>query len=95
MAHFSKFIWPGSVRIHTNLHAPSKGILALAFQRPDKRIVVLICNLLNQSGPMTIKDKSGARVNFYLKKKSINTLVYSIEHGQSQSRPKRKHKKHQ
>lgn len=83
MAHFSKFIWPGSIRIGTHLHGVKRGILSLAFQRPDKKIVVIVSNGFNKALPLSIRDTAGTKINIRLKRKSINTIVYSTEHGKS------------
>lgn len=78
MAHFSKFITPGSVRIQTHLSGKaSKPIRTIAFLRPDGKITVI---LYNNSGKATIhvviRDKQGSKVTIKIKPKSINTLVY-------------------
>lgn len=81
MAHFSKFIWPNSIRIGAHLRGVSRKVKSLAFLRPDNRIVVILYNGLKKAIPMTIRDKTGTKINIKLKKQSINTIVYSPADG--------------
>lgn len=78
MAHFSKFISRGTVRIAANILSPTNSkIKSLAFLRPDNKIVVILYNSANKTVLVTIKDTSKATFNIKLKAKSINTLVYT------------------
>ncbi|XP_055318433.1 lysosomal acid glucosylceramidase-like [Sitodiplosis mosellana] len=79
MAHFSKFILPGSVRIDANLlECGSSKLKTIAFLRPDNKIVVIVYNSAIRSVEVTIRDKSKGNINLKLKPKSINTLVYEV-----------------
>lgn len=85
MAHFSKFILRGSVRIAANILTPSKSrIKSLAFLRPDNKIVVILFNRSKKAVLVTIKDTSKGKFNIHLKPKSINTLVYTVGNDEPQ-----------
>lgn len=81
MAHFSKFIPPGSIRIEAKLTGQNtSAISALAFSRPDKKIAVVLYNNDTQTTvPLSIQDKITGTMKIKLKPKSINTLVYNID----------------
>lgn len=82
LAHFSKYIPRGSVRIYWRLRGPTSLVSSIettAFLRPDQKIVVI---LLNQSATqeirINIEDSIKGTMVVSLKPKSINTLVYSL-----------------
>lgn len=79
LAHFSKFITPGSVRIDARLSGVDKSIVqCLAFKRPDKKIAVLLYNNSTQQAiDLTVRDDPANGANIKLKPKSLNTLIYS------------------
>lgn len=78
MAHFSKFILHGSIRIEANILSPHiSKVKSLAFLRPDNKIVVILYNRAFKTIFATIRDKSKGIFNIKLKPKSINTLVYA------------------
>ena len=78
LAHFSRFIPPGSVRIQANLLAArSSDVLALAFQRPDKRVTVVAFNDATSPVRLAVNDKLMGKFNVQLKPMSINTLCYN------------------
>lgn len=83
MAHFSKFISPGSIRVDARVFESSE-VTALAFLRPDSRISVILYNSdpVREIG-VTIQDKNNkcmqtAGIDIKVKPKSINTYVYCI-----------------
>lgn len=79
MAHFSKFIWPGSVRVDAKIsECGSSKLKFIAFLRPDKKIVLIVYNSARKSRSLTVKDKSKGKINLNLKPKSINTLIYDV-----------------
>lgn len=80
MAHFSKFVLPGSVRINTNISecGSSSNLKTISFLRPDNKIAVIVYNSAGHSVGVTIKDKSKGNISLKLKPKSINTLVYDV-----------------
>lgn len=80
MAHFSRFILPGSVRIDANLSGCGTSKLkTIAFRRPDNRVVVIINNLDGKhSVSVTVADTTKGKINIKLRPKSINTLVYGM-----------------
>lgn len=79
LAHFSKFITPGSVRIDAELSGVDKLIVqCLAFKRPDKKVTVFLYNNSTQQAiDLTVLDDPTNGVNIKLKPKSLNTLIYS------------------
>lgn len=94
MAHFSKFIPPGSIRIGAKLSGCMKSeLLTVAVLQPDNKITVVIYNSAKKSVGMTVDDKYKGKININLKPKSINTLVYvskcKLECKRSKSRKKR------
>lgn len=79
LAHFSRFIPPGSVRIQANLSPfRNSDVLALAFQRPDKRITVVAFNNGTHPIRLAVNEKMMGKINVQLKPMSINTIVYAI-----------------
>lgn len=82
MAHFSKFVIPGSVRISTSIfECRSSQLKALAFLRPDHKIALVVYNKAVRSVAVTIKDKSKGDIYLNLKPKSINTILYDMKSG--------------
>lgn len=80
MAHFSKFILPGSMRIEATLKGiPSTFVQTLAFLRPDNKIAVILYNNRSNVIDLTIKCDPKKVFSIKLKPKSINSLVYSDE----------------
>lgn len=79
MAHFAKYILPGSRKIRTNIFpAQSPFISSVAYLRPDKKIaVILYNNHTTEPIKLTIKDKCKGSTVICLKPKSLNTFVYS------------------
>lgn len=80
MAHFSKYIPPGSKKIQTNIRgAQSKFIESVAYLRPDKRIsVILYNNHIDTAIDLDVNDMNKGSTTVHLKPKSLNTLVYAI-----------------
>lgn len=79
MAHFSKFIPTGSIRIGTTLTGHgSRALRIVAFQRPDNRITVVIYNnAARKTVCLEVRDKLCGTVVIRIKPKSINTLIYA------------------
>lgn len=79
MAHFSKFIPPGSVRIETNVTGGGKSVIrTLAFRRPDNKTTVILYNSSSKAVfRVVVRDAQNGKVTIRLKPKSINTLVYA------------------
>lgn len=79
MAHFSKFIPPGSIRIYAKLKSNgTSGIKALAFLRPDSKISVVLYNSNKKDVNLTVEDRFKGPIEVQLKAKSINTLIYTV-----------------
>lgn len=79
LAHFSKFITPGSVRIDAKLWGADNSVLQyLSFKRPDNKIVVLLYNNSTQQAiDLLVLDNPKKGIEISLKPKSLNTLIYS------------------
>lgn len=80
MAHFSRFILPGSIRIETSLAGrKASSVKAIAFLRPDGKISVIIYNKeAKKSVKIIIRDKFKGAINIKLQPKSINTITYTV-----------------
>ncbi|XP_031621876.1 lysosomal acid glucosylceramidase-like [Contarinia nasturtii] len=74
LAHFSKFITNGSLRLET--YTSSSGILVTSFLRSDDTVVVILCNILDRIVPVVVIDLYQGRLELQLKPNSINTLIY-------------------
>lgn len=85
MAHFSRFILPGSTRIESILRGrKTTGIKSIAFLRPDGKICVIAYNKdSKRSVNLVIRDKFKGAIKIKLKPKSINTIVYVATNDQS------------
>lgn len=80
MAHFSRFITPGSVRIDTKLIGKhTEFVSTLAFLRPDKKVSVILYNndTLQSINLKMITDRQNGQAFIELKPKSIKTIIYS------------------
>ncbi|XP_055318420.1 lysosomal acid glucosylceramidase-like [Sitodiplosis mosellana] len=79
LAHFSKFITPGSVRIDARLEGADQSVVQyLAFKRPDKKIAVFLYNNSTQQAvDLNILDNPKKGIEITLNPKSLNTLIYS------------------
>lgn len=81
MAHFSKFITSGAVRISTKISSgvDSEHISSLAFQRLDGKIALIMYNnhSTNTINVHVIGGTKG-KAELQLKPKSINSFLYSI-----------------
>ncbi|GMH88248.1 hypothetical protein TrST_g10311 [Triparma strigata] len=78
VAHFSKFVKPGSVRIDWSLgdDAPAD-VETTAFLTPDDDIVVIVMNKGNEDASVTVVDAaSGDKADISISARSMNTLVY-------------------
>lgn len=79
MAHFSRFIPPGSIRINAKLTTNHNlDIRALAFLRPDNKITVILYNNCRDQVELTVKDRFKGNFNIGLTPLSINTLIYTV-----------------
>lgn len=80
MAHFSKYILPGSKRIQTNICGFQKAhVESIAYIRPDRKIAVILYNNHTiDSIDLNLVDQFRGTTSLHLKPKSLNTLVYSI-----------------
>ena len=74
LAHFSKFLPPGSVRVDTT-STGSKASVA-AFRRPDNSVAVIVVNNDNTDIDLTLEDGKEGRVMGKVGPKTIQTYVY-------------------
>ena len=79
VAHFSKFVSPGSVRIDWSLgDKVSEDVETTAFLTPDDDVVVVIMNKGKDSTSVTLVDAmTGGVADVEIPARSINTLAYS------------------
>lgn len=75
LAHFAKYITPGSIRLdtHTDKYLD---VFTVAYLRPDNTICTIMYNKLDTTVPVVFTDMFQGTTEFNLKPKSINTLVY-------------------
>jgi glucosylceramidase len=73
LAHFSKFVRPGAVRLQTS--GTANGVRVMAFQSPEGGFVVQLLNSLEQESAVNLVSK-GRTLNLALPARSINTLTW-------------------
>lgn len=73
LAHFSKFVRPGAVRLQTT--GTAKGIRVMAFQTPEGGYVTQLLNSLNQDEEVNLVCK-GRTVHVTLPARSITTAAW-------------------
>ncbi|XP_044017101.1 lysosomal acid glucosylceramidase-like [Aphidius gifuensis] len=75
LAHVSKFVPPGSVRI--KIDGLSLWVQATAFKTPDNNIVILLHNPTNQKKKLNIIDKDENKIiDIEMDQRSIRTIIY-------------------
>lgn len=78
LAHFSKFIPPGSVRIEANLNGFRAGnIETVAFLCPDKTITVILYNKSDKLRIVDFTDELRGSYEIRLEPRSIASFVYA------------------
>lgn len=83
MAHFSRFIPPGSIRIDANICGiHSKVVKSLAYVRKDSKIVVILFNTADHSVDLNMEDELKGSAPIELSPRSINTIIYSTKNQQ-------------
>lgn len=75
LAHFSKYITPGSVLLDAYTDK-SADVLTVAHLRPDDKIVVSLYNRLDKLVTVALTDLYQGAVELQLRPKSMNTLIY-------------------
>lgn len=73
LAHFSKFVPPGAVRLQTT--GAAKGVRVMAFRAPEGGTVVQVLNSLNQSTEVNLEFK-GRTLHIPLPARSISTATW-------------------
>jgi glucosylceramidase len=73
LAHFSKFVRPGAVRVQTN--GKATGVRVMAFQTPDGGFVVQLLNSLEQESSVNLMSK-GRTLRLDLPARSISTVTW-------------------
>jgi len=73
LAHFSKFVRPGSVRVQTT--GTSTGLRVMSFQTPEGGIVAEVLNSTPRSGELNLIHK-GRTLHFAAPALSISTLIW-------------------
>ncbi|XP_046591994.1 lysosomal acid glucosylceramidase isoform X1 [Neodiprion lecontei] len=74
LAHFSKFIPRGSVRL--KLSQEGSSTIAVAFKTPDNKIVIVLYNTLTENQHAVIRDQERGIIDLQLPPKSIHTIMY-------------------
>ena len=72
MAHFSKFIRPGAVRVDCMLN--HKELMATAVKNPDGTIAVIIFNPTEEAQPLKI-NLNNKKTNISISAKALQTVV--------------------
>ena len=72
MAHFSKFIRPGAVRVGCMLN--HKELMATAVKNPDGTIAVIIFNPTEEAQPLEI-NLNNKKTNISISAKALQTVV--------------------
>jgi glucosylceramidase len=73
LAHFSKFVRPGAVRVATT--GAAKGVRVMAFQTPEGGHVAQLLNSLRESADVKLESK-GKTLRFALSGRSITTATW-------------------
>jgi glucosylceramidase len=73
LAHFSKFVRPGAVRVQAN--GRTTGVRVMAFQTPEDRFVVQLLNSLEQGSAVNLTFK-GRTLHLELPARSISTVAW-------------------
>ncbi|MBA2679076.1 MAG: hypothetical protein H0U76_11860 [Ktedonobacteraceae bacterium] len=73
LAHFSKFVRPGSVRLQTK--GSAKGVRVITFQTPEGGLVAQLLNSLEQDTAVNVASK-GRILHITLPAKSITTALW-------------------
>uniref|UniRef100_A0A0N5B0T6 Glucosylceramidase n=1 Tax=Syphacia muris TaxID=451379 RepID=A0A0N5B0T6_9BILA len=79
IAHFSRYITPGSVRIHTLVRNASDDIQSVAFITPSKQKVLVVLNQANKQYRPKIDDMSirGKSLKILLEPYSLTTVIWN------------------
>ena len=73
LAHFSKFVRPGAVRVQTKGNV--KGVRVMAFQTPEGGFALQALNSLEQESQVNLVSK-GRTVQLALPARSISTVTW-------------------
>ena len=77
MAHFSKFLSPGSVRIDSTIVKQNNTqAIVGAFRTPYNSTVVIVVNNHDQSVHFTVDDTKAGKLSTTIDPRSIQTYVY-------------------
>ena len=72
LAHFSKFIRPGAIRI--GFENPDESLMVTAVQNPDGKIAVVVLNMNEDSKSIKLSLRE-ASVNIKINAKAIQTII--------------------
>ncbi|KAJ8869053.1 hypothetical protein PR048_030608 [Dryococelus australis] len=75
LAHFAKFVPPGSVRIGLETGQAS-GIENVAFLTPENVTVVVLHNIKNTDAEAVISDSEKGSISLKIAANSMNTIIY-------------------
>lgn len=79
LAHFSKFVRPGSIRVETE--GARRGVRCITFKRPDGKFVVELMNSA-ESAESVVFEWQGRLAHVTLPGTSISTYLWSTTNGQ-------------
>ncbi|XP_063231470.1 putative glucosylceramidase 4 [Bacillus rossius redtenbacheri] len=75
LAHFSRFVPPGSVRVGLQAER-SGGIESVAFLTPDNATVVILHNTNDTDAEAVISDPDNGKLSLKISANSMNTVLY-------------------
>ena len=76
IGHFSKFVAPDSVRVELTASKTEKDFKFIAFEAPDKSVVIVMVNDSPNSIDITISDPTHGKVDTHIPEHSIQSYVY-------------------
>lgn len=80
LAHFTKFLQPGSVRIQHSLDTKRSGIRTTVFQNTEKNLVLVLLNTDDKAANVTIKGFKKNDLKTMIGPHSIQTYVTKSHH---------------
>ena len=76
IGHFSKFVAPDSVRVVLMANKPKNDFKFIAFEAPDKSVVIVMVNDSPKPINITISDPAHGKVDTDIPEHSIQSYVY-------------------
>ncbi len=76
LGHFSKFLVPDSVKVHSTEKSQLDKFETTVFVRPDNATVVIALNLSDDSVELNIDDSVDGKISHIVSPRSIQSYVY-------------------